>query len=63
MCVGDGQCCVCWGSCCPLVNSALNTLVHVGELNDDAEVSVSVLFCVSICAINRVSVLRWSLLL
>ena len=42
---------MCWGSCCPLVNTALNTLVHVGELNDDAEVSLSVLYCVIICAL------------
>ena len=44
VCIGNGRCCVCWGSCCLLVNSALNTLVQVGELNDDAEVSVYVLF-------------------
>ena len=42
---------MCWGSCCPLVNTALNTLVHVGELNDNAEVSLSVLYCVIICAL------------
>ena len=39
LCVlGLGRCCVCWGSCCPLVNSTVNTLVRVGELNQDAEV-------------------------
>ena len=31
---------MCWGSCCPLVNFTLNTLVDIGELNEDAEVSV-----------------------
>ena len=40
MVIGEGKCCVCWGSCCPLVNSAISTLVRVGELNEDAEVSV-----------------------
>ena len=45
MVVGEGKCCVCWGSCCPLVNCAINTLVRVGELNEDAEVSV-MCYCV-----------------
>ena len=38
--IGRGHCCVCWGSCCPLVNTVLSTLVEAGELSDDAEVSV-----------------------
>ena len=42
--IGGGHCGVCWGTCCPLVNTVLNTLVHAGELSDDAEVSVCVLF-------------------
>ena len=38
---------MCWGSCCPLVNCTLNTLVKVGELNEDAEVSVYfIYFCI-----------------
>ena len=46
---------MCWGSCCPLVNSALNTLVQVGELNDDAEVSVCVII-LYYCVLSRVFV-------
>ena len=38
--IGGGHCGVCWGTCCPLVNTVLNTLVQAGELSDDAEVSV-----------------------
>ena len=41
--IGGGHCGVCWGTCCPLVNTVLNTLVQAGELSDDAEVSVCVL--------------------
>ena len=43
-CIGGGHCGMCWGTCCPLVNTVLSTLVEVGELSVDAEVSVSVLF-------------------
>ena len=43
VCIGGGHCGVCWGTCCPLVNTVLNTLVQAGELSDDAEVSVCVL--------------------
>ena len=43
--IGRGKCAVCWGSCCPLVNCTLSTLVRIGELNEDAEVSVYVLVC------------------
>ena len=45
-CKGGGHCGMCWGTCCPLVNTVLNTLVEVGELSVDAEVSVSVLLSV-----------------
>ena len=38
--IGRGHCCVCWGTCCPLVNTVLSTLVEAGELSDDAEVGV-----------------------
>ena len=48
-CVGEGHCGICWGTCCPLVNRMLSTLVEVGELSEDAEVSVSVLFCFYVC--------------
>ena len=37
---------MCWGTCCPLVNEVLNALVEVGELDKDAEVSVSVFIVV-----------------
>ena len=42
-CIGGGHCGMCWGDMCPLVNTVLKTLVEVGELSVDAEVSVSVL--------------------
>ena len=45
-CIGGGHCGMCWGTCCPLVNTVLKTLVEVGELSVDAEVSVSVLLSV-----------------
>ena len=48
-CVGGGHCGICWGTCCPLVNTMLSTLVEVGELSEDAEVSVSVLFHYYVC--------------
>ena len=48
-CIGVGQCGICWGTCCPLVNTMLNALVEVGELSEDAEVSVSVLYCLHMC--------------
>ena len=38
--VGVGCCSVCWGTCCPLVNDVVNTLVECGELNQDAELNV-----------------------
>ena len=40
--IGGGHCGMCWGTCCLLVNTMLSTLVEVGELSVDAEVSVSV---------------------
>ena len=49
-CVGVGRCGMCWGTCCPLVNDVLNSLVEIGELDQDVEVSVSVLFS-SVCVI------------
>ena len=45
-CIGGGHCGMCWGTCCPLVNTVLKTLVEVGELSVDAEVSISVLLSV-----------------
>ena len=52
MYIGGGHCGVCWGTCCPLVNTVLNTLVQAGELSDDAEVGVYLLseciYCVII---------------
>ena len=45
-CVGVGHCGMCWGTCCPLVNDVINTLVECGELDQDAEVSVIVCFVV-----------------
>ena len=45
-CIGGGKCGMCWGTCCPLVNTVLKSLVEVGELSVDAEVSVSVLLSV-----------------
>ena len=33
---------MCWGSCCPLVNVVINTLVERGELDKDVKVSVIV---------------------
>ena len=41
-CIGGGKCGMCWGTCCPLVNTVLKSLVDVGELSVDAEVSVCV---------------------
>ena len=41
-CIGGGHCGMCWGTCCPLVNTVLKSLVDVGELSVDAEVSVCV---------------------
>ena len=29
---------MCWGSCCPVVNVVLNTLIECGELDKDVEV-------------------------
>ena len=33
---------MCWGTCCPLVNTMLKSLVDIGELDVDTEVSVYV---------------------
>ena len=57
MVIGEGKCCVCWGSCCPLVNCAINTLVRVGELNEDAEVSV-MCYCVHKLVLYRAFVMH-----
>ena len=40
--IGGGKCGMCWGTCCPLVNTVLKSLVDVGELDVDTEVSVYV---------------------
>ena len=45
---------MCWGTCCPLVNDVLNALVEVGELDKDAEVSVSVFDC-CVCVVVEYS--------
>ena len=37
---------MCWGSCCPLVNVVLNTLVECGELDKDVEVSFIMCFVI-----------------
>ena len=50
-CVGGSHCGICWGTCCPLVNTMLGALVEVGELSEDAEVSVSVLCYFYVCLI------------
>ena len=38
--IGGGKCGMCWGSCCPLVNLMLKSLVEIGELDMNTEVSV-----------------------
>ena len=40
--IGGGKCGMCWGTCCPLVNTVLKSLVDMGELDVDTEVSVYV---------------------
>ena len=40
--IGGNHCGICWGTCCPLVNTMFSALVEAGELCEDAEVSVSV---------------------
>ena len=40
--IGGNHCGICWGTCCPLVNTMLSALVEAGELCEDAEVSVRV---------------------
>ena len=37
---------MCRGKCCSLVNNVINILVEYGEIDPDAEVNVSVSFCV-----------------
>ena len=37
--IGGGKCGICWGSCCPLVNLMLKSLVEIGELGMNTEVS------------------------
>ena len=53
--VGVGHCSMCWGTCCPLVNDVINTLVECGELDQDAEVSVILCFCCCICVVIEYS--------
>ena len=40
--MNGGHCGMCWETCCPLVNTLLKSLVDVGELSVDAEVSACV---------------------
>ena len=35
---GEGECGICTGSCCPLVNMSLKSLVEIGELPMNTEV-------------------------
>ena len=37
-CTGEGECGVCAGNCCPLVNMTLKSLVEIGELPMNTEV-------------------------
>ena len=39
------RCRMCRGKCCSLVNDVINVLVEYGEIDPDAEVSVSVSVC------------------
>ena len=51
--IGGNHCGICWGTCCPLVNTMLSALVEAGELCEDAEVGVSVLLrCMSVYFVN-----------
>ena len=33
--LGDRQCMICGGECCPLVNSVMGALLEEGDLNPD----------------------------
>ena len=44
-CAGVNRCKMCRGKCCSLVNDVINVLVEYGEIDPDAEVSVSVGLC------------------
>ena len=39
-CTGEGECGVCAGNCCPLVNMTLKSLVEIGELPMNSEVPI-----------------------
>ena len=39
-CTGEGECGVCAGNCCPLVNMTLKSLVEIGELPMNTEVFI-----------------------
>ena len=41
-CAGVNRCKMCRGKCCSLVNDVINVLVEYGEIDPDAEVTVSV---------------------
>ena len=36
--IGEGECGICTGNCCPLVNMTLKSLVEIGELPMNTEV-------------------------
>ena len=50
-CAGVNRCKMCHGKCCSLVNDVINVLVEYGEIDPDAEVSVSVSLCTMIVLI------------
>ena len=37
-CTGEGQCAICSGCCCPLVNMTLKSLVEIDEIPMETEV-------------------------
>ena len=37
---GEGECGICTGNCCPLVNMTLKSLVEIGELPMNTEVNI-----------------------
>ena len=37
-CAGEGQCAICTGCCCPLVNMTLKSLVEIDEIPMETEV-------------------------
>ena len=59
-CVGVGRCGMCWGHCCPLVNDVLSALIEVGELAEDAKVSVRLCDC-CVCVVVEPTFGCWGL--